>query len=67
MSIIIQRPYDHLISELQGIFKDQQDVEVRIDNRSEERRRENQPFSHERRQTDRRREKDTLLEVIITA
>lgn len=65
MSIIIQRPYDHLHGELQGIFADELDVEVKVDNRLEERRRENHSFSHERRQTDRRGEKETLVEVVI--
>ena len=67
MSIIIQRPYDYLVTELQSVFKGQEDVEVRVDVRHEERRTNEKPFLHERRRTDRRRKKDALVEVVISA
>ena len=66
MSIIVLRPYDYLISELQSVFKGQEDVEVKVDSRYEERRTKKEPFSHERRWTDRRRSKEALVEVVIS-
>ena len=52
MWVIVQRPYDHLLNELRGVFKDQDEVVVKVDSRQEERRRREIPFSDERRQAD---------------
>ncbi len=57
MHLIVQRPYDYLISEFQGVFGDQDDVEVKIDTREEDRRRVEKPFSDERRKRDGRKQK----------
>ena len=65
MCVVIQRPYDHLIQHFKGELWDQQDVEIKIDNRHEERRKATDSFSHERRQTNRRRAKETLVEVVL--
>jgi len=66
MSIIVLRPYEYLIMELKSVFKGQEDVEVRVDSRYGERRTKKEPFSHERRRTDRRRKKEALVEVVIS-
>ena len=65
MHLIVKRPYDHLLKELQGVFGGQGDVEITLDNRRGERRTDSQTFAPDRRQGDRRKEKETLLEVII--
>ena len=66
MSIIVLRPYSFLVTELHGIFKGQEDVEVRVDRRFEQRRTKKESFSHEQRQSDRRSTKETLVEVVIS-
>ena len=65
LSIIIQRPYAYLIKELQKVFKDQEDVIVKVDSRYGQRRTKKEPFSNDRRQADRRRTKEMLVEVTI--
>ena len=67
MHLIVKRPYDHLIQELQGVFGDQDDVDIKIDTRQEDRRRIKRPFPDERRQMERRKPKDTLVEIVISA
>ena len=67
MHLIVKRPYDHLLQELHGVFGDQRDVEITLDNRREERRLDSCAFVPERRQQERRKNKDTLLEVILAA
>ena len=67
MHLVVKRPYGHLLKELQGVFGEQRDVQITLDNRYEERRTESQPIADERRQRERRTEKDTLLEVILAA
>ena len=64
MSIIVQRPYAHLVTELQRIFKGQE--EVKLDSRIGERRKMKGPFSNDRRRVDRRRAKETLVEAVIS-
>ena len=39
MWVIVQRPYDHLLNELRGVYKDQTEVVVKVDSRQGERRR----------------------------
>jgi len=66
MSIIVRRPHDYLISELLRVFKSQEDVKIKMDDRYNERRTREEPFLYERRQADRRKTKETLIEVIIS-
>ena len=65
MCVVIQQPYDHVISQFKGEFWDQQDVDVKIDSRKENRRKIARSYSHERRQTERRRAKVPLVEVVL--
>ena len=67
MHLIVQRPYDHLIEELQGVFGEQDEVEVKIDTRADDRRRDEKPFPQERRQRERRKPNYTLVEIVISA
>ena len=67
MSIIIQRPYAFLEKELQSAFKGQKDVKVIVNGRYGERRGEIKPATTERRRTDRRRPKEELVEVLLSA
>ena len=66
MSIIVLRPYHYLLTEIQRVFKGQEDVEVKVDSRYGERRTKKESFSHERRKADRRSTKETLVEVVIS-
>ena len=65
--LIVKRPYEHLIAELHDVFGAQSDVGVKIDGRRKDRRIETRPIPSERRKQDRRKEKETLLELIIVA
>lgn len=65
MSIIIRRPYGHLEKELKGTFEGEKDVQVIVDRRYRERRTRQQPVETDRRQADRRRQKEVLLDVVI--
>jgi hypothetical protein len=67
MSIIIQRPYAFLQKELQSAFKGQKDVKVIVNGRYGERREKIQSTTPERRRTDRRRQKEELVEVLLSA
>lgn len=64
--IIVQRPYDHLVRDLKKTFKGQEDVTVKAESRYGQRRDEKEPVSYERRQAERRRKKETLVEVAIS-
>jgi hypothetical protein len=66
MNIIAVRPYDYLVTDLQRTFKGQEDVKVKLDRRYGQRRTQKGPFSDERRQADRRKIKETLVEVVIS-
>ena len=66
MSIIVLRPSDYLVTELLKVFKGQKDVKVKVDSRYGQRRTKKEPFSYERRQVDRRKTKETLVEVVIS-
>jgi len=65
MHLIVKPPYDHLTKGLQEVFGGQGDVKITLDNRRTERRAGSKPFTPDRRQEDRRKEKETLLEVIL--
>jgi hypothetical protein len=66
MSIIVRQPYAYLEPDLQGIFKGQEDVMVRVDRRYGHRRMKIEPFSLERRRADRRESRETLIDVVIS-
>ena len=66
MSITIERPYAHLKEELLEAFAGQTDVKVVVDRRYGERRTAVQPVQMERRQADRRRPKENLVDVVIS-
>ena len=66
MSIIVRRPYDYLIRDLQKVFKGQEDVKVKTDSRYGQRRTKKESVSIERRQADRRITKETLVDVVIS-
>jgi len=67
MSIIIRRPYAYLDKELHSTFEGQEDVKVLVDSRHGERRTRTQPVELERRHADRRRPKEELVEVSLSA
>jgi len=67
MSIIIQRPYAFLEKELKSAFKGQKDVKVIVNGRNGERREKIKAITPERRSTDRRRPKEELVEVLLSA
>ena len=67
MHLIVKHPYVHLLTELHEVFGEQGDVEIKLDKRQGERRTLGQPCAPERRQQDRRKDKETLLEVILAA
>jgi hypothetical protein len=66
MSIIVRQPYAYLETDLQKIFKVQEDVEVVVDRRYGQQRTEMRDFPHERRRSDRRKSKETLIKVVIS-
>ncbi len=66
MSIIVRRPYDYLAKNLLKFFNSQKDVTVKVDSRYGQRRTKKEPFSYERRRDDRRRKRETLVEVVIS-
>ncbi len=67
MSIIISQRYAHLEEELSKTFKGQKDVKVIVDRRYGEQRSSVKPVVKERRRADRRRTKEQLVEVVISA
>lgn len=66
MTIVVQRPYAHLEKELRSAFKGQKEVNVILDRRYEERRKRPQAVEIERRQAEQRRQKEELVEVVIS-
>lgn len=66
MSIIVRQPYAYLETDLQKIFKGQEDVTVIVDRRYVQRRTKMEPFSLERRKSDRRKTRETLIDVVIS-
>ena len=67
MFIVIQRPYAYLKKELSTAFQGKEDARVIVNRRVRERRKAQRPVSLEKRQADRRRPKDGLLEVVLLA
>ena len=67
MKILIRRPYAYLEKELRTAFDGQEDVKVIVDRRYRERRESSQPVALERRRADRRRPKEELVEVLLSA
>ena len=66
MSIIIRQPYTHLLKEMCKTFGGKEDVTVMVDRRHGQRRAESQPVKLERRQAERRRPTQELVEVTLT-
>jgi len=66
MSIIIRQPYTHLLKEMCKTFGGKEDVMVMVDRRCGQRRAERQPVKLERRQAERRRPRQELVEVTLT-
>ena len=67
MYIIIRQPYAYLEKELRSTFEGQEDVKVIVDRRYGERRMKTQPVELARRRADRRRPKEELVEVLLSA
>ena len=66
-SIVIQRPYAYLEKELRRGFKGEEDVEIILDRRYGERRKSQQSVTIERRAADQRRQKENLVDIVISA
>ena len=66
MSIIIRQPYTHLLKEMYKTFAGKEDVTVMVDRRCGQRRTERRPVKLERRQAERRRPTQELVEVTLT-
>jgi hypothetical protein len=66
MSIIIRQPYTHLLKEMCKTFGGKEDVQILVDRRCDQRRRKKQPVKLDRRQADRRRPKEELVEVTLS-
>ena len=67
MTIVLFQPYVHLEEELRDAFKGQEDVKVILDRRTGERRMKQKAVERERRGADRRRPKQEIAEVTISA
>ena len=65
-SIVIRRPYAHLEKDLRSAFKWIEDVKVILDRRYGERRKSQQSVTLERRAADQRRQKEDLVDVVIS-
>ncbi len=66
MSIIIRRSHAFFEAELRRTFEGQEDVQVLVDRRFRERRTSRQVVAVDRRRADRRREKEEIVEVVIS-
>lgn len=66
MYIIIRQPFDFLEEGFRRAFEGQVNIEVIMDRRSTRRRTSQQSIAVERRQTDRRRPKEEIGEVVIS-
>ena len=66
MTIVVQQPYAHLERELRSAFKGQKDVKVILDRRHGERRKRRQAVGGERRKSDRRYQKEEMVEVVVS-
>jgi hypothetical protein len=72
MLLVLMRPYEHLEGEMRKEFDGQDDVEVIVDRRFGERRvgerrKGGPPVASERRQADRRKEKEEVLHIVLSA
>lgn len=67
MYIIIRQPYKHLFKEMCRTFGANGTVKVMVDRRHGQRRKKSRPVKSERRQANRRRSKEDLLEVVLVA
>ncbi len=67
MAIVIRQHYAYLEKELCSTFEGQEDVKVIVDRRDGQRRTKTQPVELERRDADRRRSKEELVEVLLLA
>ena len=66
MSIVIRQPFTHLLKEMCKTFRGKEDVTVMLDRRCGQRRTERQSVKLERRQAERRRPTQELVEVTLT-
>lgn len=66
MYIIIRPPFDFLEEGFRRAFEGQENIEVIMDRRSSRRRTSQQSIAVERRQSDRRRAKEEIGEVVIS-
>jgi hypothetical protein len=66
MYIIIKQAHAYLQETLRRAFEGQENVQVIVDRRSSERRTTRGSVAFERRQADRRRSREHLVEVIVT-
>jgi hypothetical protein len=66
MSIIVRQPYAYLQTDLKTVFQNQEDVQVIIDRRYDQRRKKNESFLPEHRISDRRKPKEPLIDVVIS-
>ena len=66
MVIVVRRLYAYLQQELNRAFEGQENVRIVLDRRYDERRSLREPVTQERRQADRRRAKDEIVEVQIS-
>jgi hypothetical protein len=62
--VVISRRYENLVPEMLQALRSQENIEVILDRRMKERRKERRSFSPERRFAARRRMKDQLAEVV---
>ncbi len=63
--IVIPRHRAYVVELLRKVFEARGDVEILVDRRHGERRTRQRPVAVERRQTDRRRPKEEVIEVVI--
>ena len=66
MYLIIRPAHAYLEETLRRAFEGQENVKIIVDRRSGERRTTNRAVASDRRQADRRRAKEQLVEVIVT-
>jgi hypothetical protein len=65
MLLIVRRPYAHLEDRLRNAFAGREDVAIIVDRRRGERRLNQRPVPEERRRTERRTQKENILDVVI--
>jgi|GEM_PF-5489135 len=65
MKIILRRSFAYLLKDFETVFRDHDDVRIRMDRRYDDRRSESQPVLFERRLAERRREHEPLAEVVV--